>query len=68
MDPVEIFAPSVESKVNNPSIFLPEHPYEILKAGKALKIPILTGVNSEEGLLATARKSYKYNIVFSVIS
>jgi carboxylesterase type B len=56
MNPLEIFAPSIEETTNNSNIFLSQHPYDILKAGKASKVPILTGLNSEEGLLVTASK------------
>jgi len=59
MDPIKIFAPSIEtgSKENSPA-FLTEHPYDILKNGKAHKVPLLTGVNSHEGLLATASNTF----------
>ncbi|ODN06567.1 Venom carboxylesterase-6 [Orchesella cincta] len=56
MDPLKIFAPSIEVNVKDPSTaFLTEHPYDILTNGKANRVPLLTGVNSHEGLLATAR-------------
>lgn len=55
MNPLEIFAPSIETfkPDSYPDTFISEHPYTILKSGSGLKIPILTGLNSEEGLLAT---------------
>lgn len=57
MDPLKIFAPSVETVVEGVSVnqlFLTEHPYDILREGRAHRVPLLTGVNSDEGLLATA--------------
>ncbi|CAL8105113.1 unnamed protein product [Orchesella dallaii] len=56
MDPLKIFAPSIEVHSKDlATAFLTEHPYDILKNGKAHRVPLLTGVNSHEGLLATAR-------------
>lgn len=65
MNPLKIFAPSVESAgAENKEAFLSEHPYDILSEGRAHRVPLLTGVNSHEGLLATASKSLKLGQVF----
>lgn len=61
MNPLKVFAPSMEignGKSND--VFLGEHPYDILKEGRAHRVPLLTGVNSHEGLLATASKNFNF--------
>lgn len=54
MNPLKVFAPSIEIGGSEKETFLSEHPYDILKDGRAHRVPLLTGVNSHEGLLATA--------------
>lgn len=55
MNVLEIFAPSIENctPTKDPDCFLSAHPYDILKAGGAARVPILTGILKDEGLLAT---------------
>lgn len=56
MNTLEIFAPSVENCAASPgeSCFLPTHPYDVLKSGDAARVPILTGLNKDEGALPTS--------------
>lgn len=59
MNELEIFAPSIETNCIMPAgeeCFLSAHPYDILKNGGSARVPILTGVNKDEGLLSTASK------------
>ncbi|XP_035704175.1 venom carboxylesterase-6 [Folsomia candida] len=53
-NPAEYFAPSVETFWNEDT-FLKKTPREILHDGDYLKIPLMSGVSSSEGLLYTAR-------------
>jgi carboxylesterase type B len=56
VDPIKIFAPSVEvGDPNDPNTFLAEHPYKILEEGRAYRVPYITGLNSEEGLYLNGR-------------
>ena len=50
--PLLLFTPVIEADTQN--AFLTEHPLNIVKSGKYLSIPWMTGVNSEEGLLKAA--------------
>lgn len=51
MDPLIPFTPVVEPDL--PGAFLTEHPREVMSESSA-KIPLLTGVTYDEGLLRTA--------------
>jgi carboxylesterase type B len=53
-DPKTVFVPSVET-IHGPQSFLVETPEQILKKGNFSKIPWLTGVNSEEGLIISSQ-------------
>ncbi|CAG7830777.1 unnamed protein product, partial [Allacma fusca] len=46
-----IFSPTVETDHRN--AFLTEHPLHILEQGRAQKIPLLTGVTANEGVMST---------------
>ena len=59
MNPLEIFAPSIENcERGSKDCFLPAHPYEILQKGQASRVPVLTGINSEDGFVSTAREYF----------
>ena len=61
-NPMTLFVPTVET-VKDERTFLGEQPEEVLKSGDFNKVPFLTGVNSHEGLIASARKSILYYFV-----
>ncbi|CAG7820873.1 unnamed protein product, partial [Allacma fusca] len=44
------FAPTVET--DHPDAFLTEHPLQVLEQGRAQKIPLLTGVTADDGLVS----------------
>ncbi|KAF2879713.1 hypothetical protein ILUMI_26463 [Ignelater luminosus] len=46
-DPVMPFRPVIERGIDG--AFLPTHPSEILKSGKAAEIPFMTGITTEDG-------------------
>lgn len=48
------FKPVIEPKVEN--AFITEHPTVIIKSGKCAKVPWITGMNTEEGVLRAAGK------------
>ncbi|OXA51774.1 esterase E4 [Folsomia candida] len=58
MDPlresIAIFKPSVEVDIRDGNTFLAEKPTEMAKRGDFTKVPWVTGVNSEEGLVFSA--------------
>ncbi|CAG7722709.1 unnamed protein product [Allacma fusca] len=45
-----LFAPTIETE--HPEAFLTEHPLQVLEQGRAQKIPFLTGVNADDGLVS----------------
>jgi len=49
------FGPTIESVMNN-NTFLPAHPLELMKSQKINKVPWMTGVNAEEGLVYLIRE------------
>lgn len=51
MDPKTVFTPVVEPK--SPTAFITEHPRDVMPT-IAAKIPFLTGINADEGLLKSA--------------
>ncbi|CAG7830066.1 unnamed protein product, partial [Allacma fusca] len=58
MDPFVPFPPTVEVLTTTTGFvqpqgitFLPEHPYTMIKQGRFQRVPMLTGVNKDEGLL-----------------
>jgi len=52
-DRTALFVPTVE-KVKDASTFLSEEPLEVLKSGRFTKVPLITGVNQDEGTLLSA--------------
>jgi carboxylesterase type B len=48
--------PTLDTKAVSGDVFLPDTPMNLINAGKFLKIPYITGVNNEEGILATHSK------------
>lgn len=53
-----IFSPTIET-VNDSKAFLTEDPAKLLKTGNFHnKVPLVMGVNAEEGLLYTSCKNY----------
>ena len=47
-----MFSPTVET-VNDEQAFLAEHPLDIMRQGRAQRVPWMTGYNSHEGLLSS---------------
>jgi carboxylesterase type B len=54
LNPLAIFAPTLEAVVDE-NTFLSKHPHKILESGEQNDVPWMTGLNSDEGLLFTAR-------------
>jgi carboxylesterase type B len=52
---ISLFTPTIET-VDDDEAFLTEDPLEVLKSGKINKVPIIAGVNSDEGLITSAGK------------
>lgn len=52
--PYVIFSPVIEKRSKNP--FLPEHPYKLLKKGKAYDVPWIASATTHEGALFSLRK------------
>ncbi|KAF2901292.1 hypothetical protein ILUMI_04890, partial [Ignelater luminosus] len=61
MDPAIPFKPVVEPNIEN--AFLPEHPTEIIKSGKAAKVPLLTGITTQDGAFRSSVIFAKPNLV-----
>ena len=65
MDPLVPFSPTVEV-VTTPTgfvqptgiTFLPDHPYKLIRQGRFQKVPMLTGINKDEGLLYHAESKH----------
>ena len=49
------FRPVIEA-VDDEEAFMTEHPLEIVTSGKALRVPLMTGVVADEGLFASMGK------------
>ncbi|KAG4074888.1 hypothetical protein HA402_009313 [Bradysia odoriphaga] len=52
-DSITMFVPTIESPIDDQT-FLSESPHILLKEGRFNKMPMMAGVNSEEGLLTSA--------------
>jgi carboxylesterase type B len=52
---ISLFTPTIET-VDDDEAFLTEDPLEVLKSGNINKVPIIAGVNSDEGLITSAGK------------
>ena len=69
MDPLVPFNPTVEV-VTTPTgfvqpaglTFLPEHPYKLIRQGRFQNVPMLTGINKDEGLLYHAESKIKLRV------
>jgi len=53
---MSVFVPSVEKLEKDVHSFLVEYPEEIMRKGTFNKVPWITGVNSEEGLITSTSK------------
>ncbi|XP_023016954.2 esterase E4 isoform X1 [Leptinotarsa decemlineata] len=51
-DPMIPFKPSVEPK--HEGAFLPDHPLNLIKSGQSMDVPIIVGLNTEDGSLKVA--------------
>ena len=51
------FRPTVES-INDDETFLAEHPLSVVASGKQHKVPWLTGITADEGLLSSIGAIY----------
>jgi len=58
-DPLAFFGPVVEVSTHTPTDveFLTEHPYSIISTGRQRKVPWITGINVQEGLITTGGMS-----------
>lgn len=54
-----IFTPTIEA-VNDSLAFIAEDPLQTLKRGNFNKVPLIMGVNADEGLLQSSCKFGKY--------
>ncbi|CAL8090401.1 unnamed protein product [Orchesella dallaii] len=52
-DKITLFVPTIET-VHDKNTFLPEEPLESLLSGRVNKVPLIVGVNKEEGLLSSS--------------
>ena len=50
------FTPRVDSEAENP--FLPENPKILLREGRFAKVPFMTGITRDEGLIVAFRMQY----------
>jgi len=50
---ITIFTPTLEA-VKDENAFLVDYPIDILKSGKFNSVPVIAGVNSDEGLLSSS--------------
>jgi hypothetical protein len=51
---ITVFVPTLEENIADGKTFLAENPHDIIKSGKYSKVPLLTGVDSDEGLINSA--------------
>ncbi|CAG7822766.1 unnamed protein product [Allacma fusca] len=65
--PLAQYSPSVETIIDDDT-FLHANPYRILKSGNFSRVPWLTGVNSEEGLVYSARIARNKNVSTRIFS
>jgi len=62
LHPLAIYAPSVESVLDE-NTFLTDEPYSLMKNGGIVnKVPWLTGVNADDGLIYSASNNLTYTI------
>lgn len=48
-----LIGPTLDTKAVSDEVFLPDTPLNIINSGQFLKIPYITGINNEEGILVT---------------
>lgn len=63
--PYAIFAPVIEKGSKNP--FISDHPYRILKQGKAYDVPWISSVTTHEGALFSLRKCFTSFLLYIYI-
>jgi carboxylesterase type B len=51
-----LIGPTLDTKAVSDEVFLPDTPLNIINSGQFLKIPYVTGINNEEGILVTRSK------------
>ncbi|XP_045484310.1 acetylcholinesterase [Pieris rapae] len=52
-----LYVPCVEEEIDGEEPFLTEHPHDILSKGKYNKVPVMIGMNSNEGYLFAAMEN-----------
>jgi carboxylesterase type B len=51
-----LIGPTLDTKAVIDEVFLPDTPLNIINSGRFLKIPYVTGINNEEGIMVTQSK------------
>lgn len=60
------FGPRIDAERENP--FLPKDPVDIIKSGSFNQVPLIIGVNANEGGFAIARELRVLNDIFVILN